>query len=299
MDLRFRTIDNDTILPSLTDSAAWLTIDTTCTIIAHFVPPITHQVMLDVDPPGSAAIQLGRRPVHHLPDLGGGTRGIDMPPAGPAGTLSVLPVLGHPEQHHRTCGQHASSGGRGLLSTDTVVAHLEQEIYGYYVPNSSRRTRTASTMYAAAWQRLRCAAVPAPGLRPLGNSFMRPTTRRGMGWSGQWEGCPGRRLCVPGERGGRDRQRGPRIDGHDPAALTPPLRPMFTKAPHPGAFVVVRPPCSKIRRTDRTNPSGPCDLLPANPTDEHGTNDHLYRTGSSLRPSSQARRPTPPRAVSK
>ncbi|HPQ59092.1 MAG TPA: CotH kinase family protein [Flavobacteriales bacterium] len=132
----FWTIDNDTILPSLTDSAAWLTIDTTCTIIAHFVPPITHQVMLDVDPPGSAAIQLGGDLYTTFPTWVEVPEGISMP-------LQVLPApyryfLYWDILNNTTVPADSTlpAVDVAFFSTDTVVAHLEQEIYGYYVPNS-------------------------------------------------------------------------------------------------------------------------------------------------------------------
>lgn len=129
-------IDNDTILPSLIDSVVWVTLDTTCTIIAHFVPPITHEVLLDVDPPGSASIQLGPNIYTTLPTLVSVPEGISM-------FLRVIPepyryFLYWDVLHNAITPADSTLPEVNITfySTDTIVAHLEQETYGFYVPNS-------------------------------------------------------------------------------------------------------------------------------------------------------------------
>ena len=131
------TIDNDTILPSLTDSIVYLTIDTTDLIIAHFIPPITHDVVLDVEPDGAADILFMNQVYTTFPQL------VSVP-EGVAIQAQVLPKPYFDWLNWETENAPILAPYSGLdeqielsfFTTDTVIAHLEAQPHAYYVPNS-------------------------------------------------------------------------------------------------------------------------------------------------------------------
>ena len=132
----FWEIMNDTIQPNLTDSAVWLTIDVPDTIIAHFVPPISHDVVVLVDPPNSASVQLGATVITNFPHLASVPEGVSMP-------LKVFPnpyfdFLYWEIKHSPIVPNDSTEAQVGITfySTDTIIAHLDPEEYGFYIPNS-------------------------------------------------------------------------------------------------------------------------------------------------------------------
>lgn len=132
----FWTIDNDTILPSLTDSVVWLTCDTTDLIVAHFVPPISHDVVVITDPPNSADVLLGGTMITQFPHLESVPEGVSMP-------LRVFPYpyrefLYWELIHHEVVPNDSSlqEVSVSFFSSDTIIAHLRPEQFGYYLPNS-------------------------------------------------------------------------------------------------------------------------------------------------------------------
>ena len=129
-------IMNDTIQPSLTDSVAWLTIDVPDTIIAHFVPPIHHDVVVLTDPPNSAQVLLGGTMISSFPHIESVPEGVSMP-------LKVFPnpyfeFLYWEILHSDIVPTDSTERNVDITfySTDTIIAHLDPEEYGYYVPNS-------------------------------------------------------------------------------------------------------------------------------------------------------------------
>lgn len=127
---------NDTIQPSLTDSAAWLTIDVPDTIIAHFVPPISHDVVVLTDPPNSASVLLGGTMITSFPHLESVPEGVSMP-------LKVFPNPYFQFMYWEVLHNDFLPADSTLpevditfYSTDTIIAHLDPDEYGYYVPNS-------------------------------------------------------------------------------------------------------------------------------------------------------------------
>ena len=70
---------NDTLQPSLTDSLVNFTVDVPDTVIAHFVPPTSYDVYLDVFPPRSGSIVLGTDLYDILPTIAQVPEGVLMP----------------------------------------------------------------------------------------------------------------------------------------------------------------------------------------------------------------------------
>ncbi len=130
------TIQNDTIWPSLTDSLVTLTIDTTDHIVAHFIPPIKHQVLLDVDPDHSGRIVFDGVVYDVLPTVVQVPEGVALP-------IKVLPAQYHDFKYWSIRNNELSPADSSLqelsitfFGPDTVVAHLEPQEYAYWIPNS-------------------------------------------------------------------------------------------------------------------------------------------------------------------
>lgn len=129
-------IMNDTIQPSVNDSIAWVTIDVPDTIIAHFVPPITHEVVVLTDPPNSAQVQLGGTLITNFPHVEPVPEGIGMP-------LKVFPNPYFDFLYWEVKNNDIVPADSSLeevditfFSSDTIIAHLDPEEFGFYVPNS-------------------------------------------------------------------------------------------------------------------------------------------------------------------
>lgn len=130
------SIGLDTILPSLFDSLVTLTIDTNDRIVAHFIPPTTHDVLLDVDPRGSARIEFMGTMHETFPVVVQAPDGISV-------DLRAYPAEYFDFLYWEVRQNHPSPGDTTrlelsvkFLGPDTVVAHLEPQQYVYWVPNS-------------------------------------------------------------------------------------------------------------------------------------------------------------------
>lgn len=127
---------NNPIFPSVNDSVAYTDIQLPDTIIAHFVPNITYDVVLMVEPDFSATIQFGPDLLSAFPAL------VSMP----GETTLDLQVFSEeyydflyweiknnlldPNDPTLTEAQIT------LYAPDTIIAHLKQETYAYYIPNA-------------------------------------------------------------------------------------------------------------------------------------------------------------------
>lgn len=130
------TIQNDTIWPSLNDSLVTLTTDTTDRIVAHFIPPISYSVMLDVEPRNSARIEFDGVLYDAFPT-------VVQVPEGVAKPIKVLPALYYDFLNWSIKNNYPSPADTTLqelsitfFSPDTVVAHLQPQDYAYWIPNS-------------------------------------------------------------------------------------------------------------------------------------------------------------------
>lgn len=130
------TIQNDTILPSLNDSLVTLTTDTSDVIVAHFLPPISYEVMLDVEPRNSGRIEFD------------GTVYTDFPtyvavPEGVAKAVKVLPAEFYDFAYWDIKNNYPNPADTTVtdisitfFSSDTIIANLKPQDYAYFVPNS-------------------------------------------------------------------------------------------------------------------------------------------------------------------
>jgi len=132
----FWTIKNDTIMPSLTDSIAWLTIDVTDTITAHFIPPITHDVVLNVDTVNAARILFNNQIYSTFPQV------VSVPEGVPV-QIQVFPELYYDwlgwDVANTSLAPFAPTDQQMTLTffgPDTITALLDAQEYAYYVPNS-------------------------------------------------------------------------------------------------------------------------------------------------------------------
>ena len=127
---------NDTLQPSLTDSLVNFTVDVPDTVIAHFVPPTSYDVYLDVFPPRSGSIVLGNDLYDILPTIAQVPEGVLMP-------LQVIPAPFHEFLYWDILNNAVVPDDSSLMdlqvifyTTDTIIAHLKPDIHGFYVPNS-------------------------------------------------------------------------------------------------------------------------------------------------------------------
>jgi gliding motility-associated-like protein len=116
--------------------SAWLTIDVPDTIIAHFVPPVSHDVVVLTDPPNSAQVQLGGTLISTFPHVESVPEGISMP-------LKVFPNLYFDFLYWEVKNNDIVPADSTLeavditfFSSDTIIAHLDPEEFGFFVPNS-------------------------------------------------------------------------------------------------------------------------------------------------------------------
>lgn len=128
--------NNNAVLPSVNDSMAFTDFQMPDTIIAHFVPDVQHEVVFLTDPPGSATMQFGVDFLSVFPTV------MSVAEATPY-DLQVFPEQYYDflywEVKNNTYLPNDSTSELieiSFLSADTIIAHLEPEEYGYYVPNA-------------------------------------------------------------------------------------------------------------------------------------------------------------------
>ena len=132
----WEVIQGNTILPSTTDSLVTLDFIGPDSIIAHFVPPTRHDVVLDVFPRGSGSITFFGTTYEEFPVIVSTPEGTDV-------DWQVNPALYYDFLYWtvKNAAYSPSDSTQVQLSaqfftTDTIIAFLKPQEYGYYVPNA-------------------------------------------------------------------------------------------------------------------------------------------------------------------
>ncbi len=124
------------LLPSMTDSLATLQFTTTDTIIAHFKPPITLSVVLMTDPLDKASITFDGLTYASFPTIVNVAEAVPIP-------MSVQPAqffdflyweIKHNLPNTNDSTKHDISVT--FYESDTIIAHLAPQEYGYWSPNA-------------------------------------------------------------------------------------------------------------------------------------------------------------------
>jgi gliding motility-associated-like protein len=128
--------NNNTLTPSTNDSLVTLDFTGPDTITAHFIPPISYDVVLMVDPVNSARIDFNGVSHTTFPVTVQVPQGIAIP-------MEVFPVQYFDFLHWEIRNNYANSNDSTLkiqqvtfYEADTIIAHLDPQEYAYYVPNS-------------------------------------------------------------------------------------------------------------------------------------------------------------------
>ncbi|MCB0794700.1 MAG: CotH kinase family protein [Flavobacteriales bacterium] len=129
-------INNNVVLPSDMDSLVTVDFVSTDTIVAHFVPPVAYEVMLDVDPRNSALIEFDGVLYSTFPTTVEVAEGVPV-------LMRVAPAQYYDFLYWSIKNNFPSPADTTLRelevtfwSSDTIVAHLEEQDYVYYIPNS-------------------------------------------------------------------------------------------------------------------------------------------------------------------
>jgi gliding motility-associated-like protein len=134
----WEVFSTNTILPSTTDSLVTIDIQSADSIVAHFVPPTRHDIVLDVVPRGAGDIVFDGITYSEadLPATVSVPEGLEIP-------FRVAPALYHdflfwavknadiiPDDSTQLALRAA------FFLPDTIIAHLRPQEYAYYVPNA-------------------------------------------------------------------------------------------------------------------------------------------------------------------
>ena len=130
------TILNDTISPSTLDSLVTLDFDVPDTVIAHFIPPIRYDVLVDVDPRTGGYVQLGNTTITQFPHIENVPHGVPL-------QLKIFPAEFHDWEYWEILHNDITPDDSleqdvsiTFFSTDTIIAHLDPQQHGYYLPNA-------------------------------------------------------------------------------------------------------------------------------------------------------------------
>lgn len=132
----WEVFSTNTILPSSTDSLVTIDINTADSIVAHFVPPIRYDVVLDVDPRAEGtAILFDGIAYTAFPTTVSIPKDTEV-------EFSIFPALYY-DFKHWTVAQNIYAPNDSSLVTltvvvsgpDTIIAHLEPQEYAYYAPS--------------------------------------------------------------------------------------------------------------------------------------------------------------------
>ncbi len=132
----WEVFSTNTVLPSLTDSLVTIDFLTADSVVAHFVPPVRYDVVLDVMPKSEAAtITFDGTTYSTFPVLVTAPEGLDVDIAvGPAPYYDFLywTVKNNPFIPDSS----ATTITAQFFTTDTIIAWLEPQEYVFYAPNS-------------------------------------------------------------------------------------------------------------------------------------------------------------------
>jgi gliding motility-associated-like protein len=127
---------SNTILPSTTDSLVTLDFMGPDSIIAHFVPPIRYEILLDVFPKGGGTITFDGQTYEDFPVLVSAPENTDI-------NFHINPTLYYDflywEVLNNVYSPYDSSETHltaRFFTTDTIIAYLQPQEYHYYVPNA-------------------------------------------------------------------------------------------------------------------------------------------------------------------
>ncbi len=125
-----------TIEPTLTDSIVTANFFGADSIVAHFIPPTSYDVLLDCDPPGSASIVFNGTLYESLPVYVSVPEGMDV-------EFYVVPALYYDFKYwtvenniYVPADSSASKLTIAFWETDTIIAHLKPQDHVFYLPNA-------------------------------------------------------------------------------------------------------------------------------------------------------------------
>lgn len=132
----WEVFSSNSILPTTTDSLVTIDILSADSIVAHFQPPIRHDIVLDVFPPGAASINFHGTTYSDLPTT------VSLPENAEA-IFYAIPALYYDFQHWTVASNAYLPDDSTMIALqaffvmpDTIVAHLVPQEYAFYVPNS-------------------------------------------------------------------------------------------------------------------------------------------------------------------
>ncbi len=132
----WEVFSTNTLLPSSIDSLVTIDILTADSIVAHFIPPIRYDIMLDVFPKEGGTITFDGTTYEDFPVLVSAPEDIEM-------AFNVNPTLYYdflfwevkntPYLPGDSSATHLTAR---FFSTDTIIAYLQPQEYVYWVPNA-------------------------------------------------------------------------------------------------------------------------------------------------------------------
>jgi len=124
------------VLPSDTDSIVTINFLTADSVVAHFVPPIRYEILLDVVPSGGGTITFEGVTYANFPVIVTAPEDIDVP-------FNINPTLYYDflywsiKNNPYTPGDTTARALVGrFLTTDTIIAYLKPQEYVYYAANA-------------------------------------------------------------------------------------------------------------------------------------------------------------------
>ena len=126
----------NTILPSTTDSLVTVDFQGPDSVVAHFIPPIRYDIVLDVVPRGGATITFDGITYTEFPVLVSAPEDTEI-------IFRVNPTLYYDFLYWDVLNATYIPGDSTVkelrarfFTTDTIIAHLQPQEYHYYVPNA-------------------------------------------------------------------------------------------------------------------------------------------------------------------
>lgn len=135
----WEVFQGNTLLPSLTDSLVTVDFTGADSIVAHFIPPIRYDVMLDVVPRGGGTITFDGITYSSFPTIASVGEDVDVP-------FQINPTLYYDFLYWDLKNDLLNSYLPGdttqkaltgrFFTTDTIIAHLKPQEYVFYVANA-------------------------------------------------------------------------------------------------------------------------------------------------------------------
>lgn len=129
----------DALTPSPTDSLVRISFTNPDSIVAHFIPPVRYDVMLDVVPSGAGSISFNGTTYNSFPTVASVGEDVDVP-------FNIIPALYYDflywDFKHDTVNTYVPGDTAKpaqvarFLRTDTIIAHLKPQDYVFYVANA-------------------------------------------------------------------------------------------------------------------------------------------------------------------